>query len=228
MVLENATKTVNSPSKSFTQVKIAQFKSTALVYLKRKPLKTARKSKKNFSTRRHTICLNSSSSLFTQILKDHKLSDEERRKKDLSLYGRVFIKPSLQRPRHRNNAIVPSKKEASSRPSRWTQTGRKRGTPPNRSCDQARENAPTPSMSAHAESSPPPLPVVSPTVKRHAHHQIYIKTAYAPRQSIQTKLKLCRGVLMPATHSRTNPPKLSFPTTMRVMPINQGGASALR
>ena len=35
MVLENATKTVNSPSKSFTQVKIAQFKSTALVYLKK-------------------------------------------------------------------------------------------------------------------------------------------------------------------------------------------------
>lgn len=36
VVLENATRTVNSPSSSYTQTQIAQFKRTALIYLKSK------------------------------------------------------------------------------------------------------------------------------------------------------------------------------------------------
>uniref|UniRef100_UPI0040279214 hypothetical protein n=1 Tax=Alloprevotella sp. TaxID=1872471 RepID=UPI0040279214 len=36
------------------------------------------------------------------------------------------------------------------------------------------------------------------------------KTAYAPRQSIQTKLKLCRGVLYACNAFSDEPTKLSF------------------
>ena len=96
MVLENATKTVNSPSKSFTQVKIAQFKSTALVYLKKKAFENSKEVNTQAYYLSEFIFL-----FFTQILKDHKLSDEERRKKiylfmDASLSNPLFNDPDTE------------------------------------------------------------------------------------------------------------------------------------
>ena len=93
MVLENATKTVNSPSKSFTQVKIAQFKSTALVYLKKKAFENSKEVKEEFLNTQAYYLSEFIFLFFTQILKDHKLSDEERRKK---IY--LFMDASLSNP----------------------------------------------------------------------------------------------------------------------------------
>lgn len=40
MVLDNATRQVNAPTTNFTQTRIAQFKRTTLVYIKRKAFET--------------------------------------------------------------------------------------------------------------------------------------------------------------------------------------------
>lgn len=101
MVLENATQTVNSPSKSFTQVKIAQFKSTALIYLKRKSFKNSKEVKEEFLNTQAYYLSEFIFLFFTQILKDHKLSDEERRKKiylfmDASLSNPLFNDPDTE------------------------------------------------------------------------------------------------------------------------------------
>lgn len=101
MVLENATKTVNSPSKSFTQVKIAQFKSTALVYLKKKTFENSKEVKEEFLNTQAYYLSEFIFLFFTQILKDHKLSDDERRKKiylfmDASLSNPLFNDPDTE------------------------------------------------------------------------------------------------------------------------------------
>ena len=101
MVLENATQTVNSPSKSFTQVKIAQFKSTALVYLKKKAFENSKEVKEEFLNTQAYYLSEFIFLFFTQILKDHKLSDEERRKKiylfmDASLSNPLFNDPDTE------------------------------------------------------------------------------------------------------------------------------------
>lgn len=129
-------------------------------------------------------------------------------KRSISLWTRLYqtLSSTTPTPKQRNRT---SKKEASSRPSRWTQTGRKRGTPPNRSCDQARKTPQRPACLPTPNHLPSP-PVVSPTVKGDTHHQINIKQPNAPRQSIQTKLKLCRGVLYACNAFSGEPTKLSF------------------
>ena len=101
MVLENATQTVNSPSKSFTQVKIAQFKSTALVYPKKKAFENSKEVKEEFLNTQAYYLSEFIFLFFTQILKDHKLSDEERRKKiylfmDASLSNPLFNDPDTE------------------------------------------------------------------------------------------------------------------------------------
>ena len=101
MVLENATQTVNSPSKSFTQVKIAQFKSTAFVYLKKKAFENSKEVKEEFLNTQAYYLSEFIFLFFTQILKDHKLSDEERRKKiylfmDASLSNPLFNDPDTE------------------------------------------------------------------------------------------------------------------------------------
>lgn len=101
MVLENATQTVNSPSKSFTQVKIAQFKRTALVYLKKKAFENSKEVKEEFLNTQAYYLSEFIFLFFTQILKDHKLSDEERRKKiylfmDASLSNPLFNDPDTE------------------------------------------------------------------------------------------------------------------------------------
>ena len=101
MVLENATQTVNSPSKSFTHVKIAQFKSTALVYLKKKAFENSKEVKEEFLNTQAYYLSEFIFLFFTQILKDHKLSDEERRKKiylfmDASLSNPLFNDPDTE------------------------------------------------------------------------------------------------------------------------------------
>lgn len=125
-------------------------------------------------------------------------------KRFISLWTRLYqtLSSTTPTPKQRNRT---SKKEASSRPSRWTQTGRKRGTPPNRSCDQARETPQRPACLPTPNHLP--LSRCQLTVKRHTPPNLH-KTAYAPRQSIQTKLMLCRGVLYACNAISGEPTKL--------------------
>ena len=101
MVLENANKVVDSPSKSFTQVKIAQFKKTALIYLKKKAFENNSVVKAEFLNTQAYYLSEFIFLFFTQILKDHKLSEEERRKKiylfmDASLSNPLFNDPDTE------------------------------------------------------------------------------------------------------------------------------------
>lgn len=125
-------------------------------------------------------------------------------KRFISLWTRLYQTLSSTTPTPKQRSRT-SKKEASSRPSRWTQTGKKRGTPPNRSCDQARKRP----NAQHVCPTPnhPPSPL-SAQPSSDTHHRIYIKQPNAPRQSIQTKLKLCRGVLYACNAFSGEPTKL--------------------
>lgn len=128
-------------------------------------------------------------------------------KRFISLWTRLYqtLSSTTPTPKQRNRT---SKKEASLRPSRWTQTGRKRGTPPNRSCDQARKTPQRPAC-LPTPNHLPPL-VVSPTGKATHTPPILHKTACTPRQSIQANLMLCRGVLYACTPFRAISPNFSF------------------
>lgn len=126
-------------------------------------------------------------------------------KRFISLWTRLYQTPSSTTPTPKQRSRT-SKKEASSRPSRWTQTGRKRGTPPNRSCDQARKTPRRPAC-LPTPNHLPALPL-SAQPSSDTHHRIYIKQPNTPRQSIQTKLKLCRGVLYACNAFSGEPTKL--------------------
>ena len=93
MVLENASKVIDSPSKNFTQVRIAQFKKTALIYLRSKAFETMPEVKTEFLNTQAYYLSEFVFLFFTQILKDHKLSEEERKSK---IY--LFMDASLSNP----------------------------------------------------------------------------------------------------------------------------------
>lgn len=101
MVLENATQIVNSPTKNFTQVKIAQFKKTALVYLKSRAFSTMPEVKAEFLNTQAYYLSEFIFLFFTQILKDNKLSEEERKCKiylfmDASISNPLFNDPDTE------------------------------------------------------------------------------------------------------------------------------------
>jgi hypothetical protein len=147
-------------------------------------------------------------------------------KRSISLWTRLYQTLSSTTPTPKQRSRT-SKKEASSRPSRWTQTGRKRGTPPNRSCDQARKTPPTPSMSAPRRIISRPSRCQPNRQGRHTppnQHKTAKRTSAKHSNKVEAlpRCALCLQRIFGRTHQ-------TFPSvTMRVMPINQGGASALR
>lgn len=93
LVLENATRMVNTPSTNFTQTRISQFKRTTLIYMKTKALETMPEVKEDFLNTQAYYLSEFLSLFFDEILKDHKLDPESRKQK---IY--MFMETSLANP----------------------------------------------------------------------------------------------------------------------------------
>lgn len=92
-VLENATRVVNTPTSGFTQTKIAQFKRTALLYLRKKAFETQEQVTEQFLNEQAYYLSEFLALFFGEILKDNHLPDEQRRHKIL-----LFMEASLSNP----------------------------------------------------------------------------------------------------------------------------------
>ena len=78
MVMENATRIVNSPSSSYTQTQIAQFKRTALTYLKSKAFEQTDSVSAEFLNIQAYYLSEFLSSFFKEILKGKRKNTTEK------------------------------------------------------------------------------------------------------------------------------------------------------
>ena len=85
LVLNNATRIVNNPTCSYTQIQIAQFKRTALIYMKTKAFEETDSVPSNFS---EFITL-----FFNDVVTSKRLSDEKRKKRIM-----MFTDASISNP----------------------------------------------------------------------------------------------------------------------------------
>jgi len=92
-VLESATRVVNSPTSNFTQTRIAQFKRTALLYLRRKAFERREQVTEQFLNEQ-AYCMSEFIALFFgEILKDNSLPDAKRKRKIM-----LFMDASASNP----------------------------------------------------------------------------------------------------------------------------------
>lgn len=85
LVLDNATKVVNSPTSGFAQAQIAQFKRTTLLYIKRKAFERTDSVPAKFLNTQAYYMSEFLSLFFNEILKNKK-ADEEARKSKIMLF----------------------------------------------------------------------------------------------------------------------------------------------
>lgn len=101
MVLENATRQVNTPTTNFTQTRVAQFKRTALVYIKSKALETMPEVTTRFLDIQAYYLSEFISLFFQEILHDKKLDENARKEKiymfmSASIYNPLFEDPDKE------------------------------------------------------------------------------------------------------------------------------------
>lgn len=84
-VLNNATRTVQSPTSGFTQTRIAQFKQTALIYLRKKALETMPEVTDQFLNTQAYYMSEFITLFFDEILKSKK-QDSEKKKAKIMLF----------------------------------------------------------------------------------------------------------------------------------------------
>lgn len=77
-LLDATTNTVNNPTSTYTQVRIAQFKRTALVYLKRKALETMPEVTEQFLNKQAYYMSEYVALFFDEILKGKKDNEQKR------------------------------------------------------------------------------------------------------------------------------------------------------
>lgn len=92
-VLDNATKVVNSPTSGFAQAQIAQFKRTALIYIKQKSFERTDSVPAKFLNTQAYYLSEFLSLFFKEILKDKKLSEAQRKDKIM-----LFMDASVGNP----------------------------------------------------------------------------------------------------------------------------------
>lgn len=92
-VLDNATKIVNSPTSGYAQAQIAQFKRTALIYLKSKSFERTDSVPAKFLNTQAYYLSEFLGLFFKEILRDKKLSDDERKSKIM-----LFMNASVANP----------------------------------------------------------------------------------------------------------------------------------
>ncbi len=93
LVLENATKIVNTPTANFAQTRIAQFKCAALIYMKAKAIEQHSEVTESFLNTQAYYLSEFLTIFFEEALKDRKLGEEERKDKI-----RMFMACSINNP----------------------------------------------------------------------------------------------------------------------------------
>lgn len=101
LVLANATRIVNSPTSGFAQAQIAQFKRTALVYLKRKAFEQCDTVPSTFLDTQAYYLSEFVTLYFNEIVKSKKLSDAKRKERivlfmDASASNPLFKDPDQE------------------------------------------------------------------------------------------------------------------------------------
>lgn len=80
-LLDATTRTVNNPMSSYTQTRIAQFKRTALIYMKSKAFETMPEVTEQFLNTQAYYLSEFVTLFFDEIIKDKKLSERKRKQK---------------------------------------------------------------------------------------------------------------------------------------------------
>lgn len=93
LVLANATRTVNSPTSGFTQTQIAQFKRTALIYLKKKAFEQQEVVTADFLDTQAYYLSEFVTFFIDEILKTKRLSEKKRKERIL-----LFMDASVSNP----------------------------------------------------------------------------------------------------------------------------------
>ena len=93
LVLDNATRVVNSPTSGFAQAQIAQFKRTTLLYIKRKAFERTDSVPAKFLNTQAYYMSEFLSLFFNEILKDKKAGEEMRKAKIM-----LFMNASAANP----------------------------------------------------------------------------------------------------------------------------------
>lgn len=98
LVVENATRTVNSPTSGYSQTRIAQFKLTTLTYIRSKAFEQTDTVSSRFLDTQAYYLSEFISLFFDEILKDKKLGENKRKAKvalfmDASLANPLFNDP---------------------------------------------------------------------------------------------------------------------------------------
>lgn len=92
-VLQSATRTVNSPTSNFTQTQIAQFKRTALIYLKQKAFEQCDSVTTQLLDTQAYYLSEFITLFFEEIIKAKRLTDDERRERIM-----LFMDASVSNP----------------------------------------------------------------------------------------------------------------------------------
>lgn len=93
LVLSNATRTINSPSSGYTQTQIAEFKRSALLYLKRKTMECDSVTSVSLLDTQAYYLSEYVSLFFKEILKGKRLSEGRKRRKIM-----IFMEASASNP----------------------------------------------------------------------------------------------------------------------------------
>ncbi len=92
-VLEGATRTVNTPSANFTQTRIAQFKRTALLYMKREAFERMSEVTEGFLNTQAYYMSEFLSLFMSELVSGKKTTEEERRERILAFMGASLSHP---------------------------------------------------------------------------------------------------------------------------------------
>ena len=93
LVLNNATRIVNNPTCSYTQIQIAQFKRTALIYMKTKAFEETDSVPSNFLDTQAYYLSEFITLFFNDVVTSKRLSDEKRKKRIM-----MFTDASISNP----------------------------------------------------------------------------------------------------------------------------------
>lgn len=92
-VLDNATRTVNSPTSGYSQTRIAQFKRTTLIYIHKKAFENNTQVSTQFLNTQAFYLSEFITLFFNEILKDKKLGEDLRKSKI-----KLFMDASVSNP----------------------------------------------------------------------------------------------------------------------------------
>ena len=93
LVLNNATRIVNNPTCSYTQIQIAQFKRTALIYMKTKAFEETDSVPSNFLDTQAYYLSEFITLFFNDVVTSKRLSDEKRKERIM-----MFTDASISNP----------------------------------------------------------------------------------------------------------------------------------